>query len=386
MPMHPDWLILGAGLTGAALAYELQGRGQSVLLLDRHANVSGASRHSYGGVPDWAAVTPLQRQWFAAGRTRLEALSRELPLDFDYRRRTLLLAVDAEDDPTELMVQMAAFEQAPIWLEADAARAEEPLLSGAIAGAFRIDHGQVEPAALVEAYRAGLVERGGQFQVANIERLLTDGRRVLGVRTQDGQDLQAGQTVVAAGADSKRLLHQLGVRLPLFHSQADLLETEPTPLTLRTLVMGARLRRFGLEARAAELNWDRPDPDWPDPILDPGALQFRDGHLRLGQISALETIGHPLPSAAASEAAIRAAIARWLPALADLPARWVRCPVSFSTDQRPFCGRVPDWERLALFCGFSSPFVLVPSLAAGFADAACGGTPLPPEISPARFS
>ncbi len=384
--MHPDWLILGAGLTGAALAYELQRQGQSVLLLDRCAEVSGASRHSYGGVPDWAAVTPFQRRWFAQGRQRLEALTRDLPQDFGYRRRTLLLVVDGEDDPTDLQTSMGTFARPPEWLEAAAARAEEPLLSGAIAGAFRIDHGQVEPAALVAAYRTGLVARGGHLAVADAARLLTDGRRVLGVRTGDGRDLQASNTILAAGADSTRLLHQLGVRLPLFHSQADLLETDPTPLTLETLVMGARLQRFALEARAAQLDWEHPGPDWPAPILDPGVLQFRDGHLRLGQISALEASGRPLPSAEASEAEIRWAIARWLPALADLPARWVRCPVSFSADQLPFCGRVPDWERLGLFCGFSSPFVLVPALAEAFASAVCGGEPLPADVSPARFS
>jgi glycine/D-amino acid oxidase-like deaminating enzyme len=48
-----DWIVIGAGITGAALAYELAKQGLSVLLLERHVSLQGATRFGYGGIAYW---------------------------------------------------------------------------------------------------------------------------------------------------------------------------------------------------------------------------------------------------------------------------------------------------------------------------------------------
>lgn len=45
-----DWIVVGAGITGAALSYELAKKGFSVLLLEQNKAIANATRFSYGGI------------------------------------------------------------------------------------------------------------------------------------------------------------------------------------------------------------------------------------------------------------------------------------------------------------------------------------------------
>jgi glycine/D-amino acid oxidase-like deaminating enzyme len=57
-----DWIVIGAGITGAALSYELVKTGFSVLLLEKHKTPQNATRYSYGGLAFWSGTTELTRQ------------------------------------------------------------------------------------------------------------------------------------------------------------------------------------------------------------------------------------------------------------------------------------------------------------------------------------
>ncbi|MHC5825252.1 MAG: FAD-dependent oxidoreductase, partial [Nostoc sp.] len=57
-----DWIVVGGGITGATLAYELAKTGFSVLLLEQYSRPQNATRYSYGGLAYWSATTKLTRQ------------------------------------------------------------------------------------------------------------------------------------------------------------------------------------------------------------------------------------------------------------------------------------------------------------------------------------
>jgi predicted oxidoreductase len=63
MRHRTDVVVIGAGIAGIAAAYELIGRGRTVLLVDRDAeeNLGGLAKESFGGI--WFAGTPLQRKY-----------------------------------------------------------------------------------------------------------------------------------------------------------------------------------------------------------------------------------------------------------------------------------------------------------------------------------
>ena len=70
-----DWIVVGAGITGAALAYELAKQGLQVLLLEKEQNPHSATYYSYGGVAYWSGSTPLTRQLCQESKHILSNLS-----------------------------------------------------------------------------------------------------------------------------------------------------------------------------------------------------------------------------------------------------------------------------------------------------------------------
>ncbi|MGH2414077.1 MAG: FAD-dependent oxidoreductase, partial [Microcystaceae cyanobacterium] len=57
-----DWIVIGGGITGSALSYELIKKGFKVLLLEKDNLSENATRYSYGGIAYWSGTTELTRQ------------------------------------------------------------------------------------------------------------------------------------------------------------------------------------------------------------------------------------------------------------------------------------------------------------------------------------
>ena len=51
-----DCIVVGAGITGSALSYELSKQGLKVLLLEKDPDYDNATRYSYGGVAYWSGT------------------------------------------------------------------------------------------------------------------------------------------------------------------------------------------------------------------------------------------------------------------------------------------------------------------------------------------
>ncbi|HSM80062.1 MAG TPA: FAD-binding oxidoreductase [Nodosilinea sp.] len=385
-----DWIVVGNGLVGAAVSYELARCGFSVLLIDRALEPGNATRYSYGGIPYWSGSTALTQQLCREGIAKHRQLSAELEGDTQFRELDLLLTLAPEGDPEAAAANYADCSTPPRWIGAAEAVELEPLLEkDAIAGAFTVRHGHVSPLALVSAYNQAFKRLGGTHMVAPVVDVVRVNDRVTGIVTAE-QAYPARQVLVAAGAPSRALLHQAQVKVPLYYSHAELIETPPLPLTLRALIMPAQTRRFALEAEAsrAEMDprWDEPGHEVTPAILDSGAIQFLDGHVCLGQVSRTLTDLDAELDAESSDRTLRAAMAPQIPALAKVPGTWRRCLVSFSRDGLPLVGPVPGVEGLHLMAGFSAPFVYLPPVAQRFAQAATGSADsILPAMAPARF-
>jgi glycine/D-amino acid oxidase-like deaminating enzyme len=226
--------------------------------------------------------------------------------------------------------------------------------------------------------------------IAQVTGLVRIKDRVTGIFTAE-QAYPSQRVLVASGAFSRQLLATAGLKVPLYHTQAELIETLPTPeIALRTLVMPAVTQRADLEAQASrpevDALWDEPGHELTPSIIDGGAVQFRDRHLCLGQISRTVTDLAGPADTSASVQRLRSTLAGILPRLSTLPGHWHRCPVSFSRDGLPLVGSLPDLEGLDLMVGFNGPFVYLPSIAQRFAQAAVGQPDdLLMALNPGRF-
>ncbi|MGQ9866708.1 MAG: NAD(P)/FAD-dependent oxidoreductase [Pseudanabaenaceae cyanobacterium] len=345
--MSPDWVVIGGGLTGAAIAWELQRAGAQVLLLDREPQVGGATAQSYGGLPHWSATTPFMAQLFAEAMALYPTLGENLGVEIGFAAIPLLLPTLPEDDPAALAAGFAAMACPPQWLEPAAARAIEPLLTGPITGAFGVEHAWVDLTALTQGYRAAMVRLGGEIRCATAKSPLT-----LPLQTTVGE-IAAGAIALCAGGDSVGLLTDSGWSVPLGFTHSTALAVA-TDRRLQTFVMSPHLSRLRLERAGV-----------PGTVVDMGAVPTACG-VRLGQVSRLGDDREGTDPVLA----IRAAVGAVLPAIADLPGTVLTCTVAFTPTGMPLVQ--PLTPQLYLFTGFTSPTLFVPPLARRFAQAVQG--------------
>ncbi|HEY9300562.1 MAG TPA: FAD-binding oxidoreductase [Phormidium sp.] len=368
-----DWIVIGGGITGAALGYELAKAGFSVLLLEKDGNPKNATRYSYGGLAYWSGTTQLTRQLCAEGIARHRILSEELETDTEFRELNLILTIDATEDPEKTASAYSQFAIPPKRLSIKEACEAEPLLNpDSINGALTVKHGHINPELTSKGYTQAMIRLGGEIQIAEVLGFIQENQRILGVKTAN-ETYQSANVVVCAGGISRSLLKGAGINIRLYFTHTELIEIPPIDIKLQTLVMPAQLKRFQLEAESSisevEHLWEEPETEIVPYILDPGAIQFKNGRIIIGQISRTLSDRNAKIDANTSETALRTQVGKILPKLANLPGTWHHCLVAFSHNRLPVIGAIPGFTGIHIFSGFSNPLVFVPPLAKRFANA-----------------
>ena len=381
-----DTIVIGSGLAGAALSYELVKAGQSVLLID-DGNPDSGTRYSYGGIGYWAGTTELTTTLFQAGFTRHKELPEELGADTQLRELDLLLTVEKDANLDELTRAYGMFSTPPKFVSAQEASEIEPCLdAAAIAGAFTTRHAHVDPMSVVAAYNQAFRRLGGHHDMAAVTGLVRIGDRVTGVTTAT-QAYPAQTTIVSAGAYSLQLLKAAGVQVPLYFTHAEIVETPPLGFEVRSLVMPATNARFEMESKAGDYDWQKPNAQIMPPVLEAGVIQLADKTARIGQISRFHTSYEPPVEADESKEKMLSAIAQKIPKLEDVSGAWQHCLVTFTQDGLPLVGPIPNVSGLHLFSGFTGPFALVPTVAQRYAQTIdCDLDPLIEQMLANRFS
>jgi glycine/D-amino acid oxidase-like deaminating enzyme len=361
-----DWIIIGGGITGSCLAYELSQHNFKVLLLEKDAIADNATVYSYGGLAYWSGTNELTHQLCSEGIELHRQLSAELDSDTEFRELDLVLTIDREADPATIAQNYQHFGIIPELLPVRDACELEPLLNpNAISGVLKLPHGHIQPQKTTIAYQQALLRNGGKIAYETVIDLSSNENKITGVKTANNI-YHADRVVVCAGGMSRSLLQQTGITVNNYFTHAQLIITEPVDIQLRTLVMPAVQNRFTLEA-TTDLNWDIVNDTIHRSILDIGAIQFLDGSLCLGQISFMMSDPHTGWDTIAAETAIRKGIERILPSLSQIPGNCRHCIVAFNRETVGLVGKLQPTDNLYLFSGFTSTLVFAPILARRFA-------------------
>ncbi|MFF2132269.1 glycine oxidase ThiO [Streptomyces olivochromogenes] len=210
-----DVLVIGGGIIGLVTAWRAAQRGFTVTVVDPEPG-GGAARVAAGML---AAVTELHygEQTLLglnlASARRYPDFAAELTeasgQDLGYRRcGTLAVALDA-DDRAHLRELHALQHRSGLeseWLSGRECRRLEPMLAPGVRGGLRVDGDhQIDPRRLAKALVTACERAGVEFHRTWAERLTVVRDRAAGVLTTGGEQLAAGQVVLAAGSLSGKL-------------------------------------------------------------------------------------------------------------------------------------------------------------------------------------
>ena len=380
LPAGADVLVVGGGIAGAVLAYDLARAGVAVVLVERgelNREASGTNAgslhlqiaiHQLAGAFDTAGAGDRLREetrLAAAGARLWHGLEEELAGPIDLHVTGGLMVAETAEQLRLLhdkqRIEAAAGLRTRV-LEGDELRALAPWLSDAVIGATHCpEEGHVNPliAAPLVALRAA--EHGAIIRThAGVREIRQQSGGAFRVATAAGT-ITAERIVDAAGAWAPAVARLVGLELPMRALGLHVNVTEPRARLLEPLVqhMGRRLTL----KQAANGTF----------IIGGGWPAFEAGPARRHTTS-----WH----SAAGNAAVAVDV---VPALADV--RLVRTwsgVIAWTHDVAPIVGesrRVPGFHALVVG---SSGYTLSPLLARMLAERMTGGAALPPEYAPDR--
>ena len=198
--------IIGGGVVGCAVAYELASRGAAVQVIDPRGIGQGATYASAGILapriegrsPELLRLTLCSLGLYDSFVARVR---RDSGIAIEYERSgTLQVALDREQAEAlrSTAAELAASHIPHSWVEPHQVARVEPLLSPAVAGALFIpEHGYVAVAALVHGLAEAAGRHGARFVRARV--LEVRGGGPVTVATAEGT-VESDVTIIAAGS------------------------------------------------------------------------------------------------------------------------------------------------------------------------------------------
>jgi glycine oxidase len=204
--------VVGAGVIGYAIAYELGSRDARVRIIDRRGVGKGATRASAGVLAPYIEghLESLLRlgvgslQLYKCFIQRLRSDSQQ-PVEYELAGTLQVARDERESDDLEAAAQRLTTAQMPHTLiNGASARQLEPMLADGVRAALLVPgHGYVAAGALMAALHTAAASRGVSVVIANVEQIEygADGIRLV---TSDGA-FDTDAVVIAAGSWSGQL-------------------------------------------------------------------------------------------------------------------------------------------------------------------------------------
>ena len=359
--------MIGAGIIGCAVAFELAEAGARVRVIDARTPGAGASQASAGvlapyieghGSPLLRALGRRSLDLYPSFVARVVAASSQ-PVEFD--RIGTLEVVTSPDDRLRFDRAAGGLPGEGIethWIDGARLAEFEPNLAPHVVGGRQIPlHAVVHVPALTAALAAAATRRGVEFSTGTPASRLSQDGEAIAVHTPDDV-FRARAVVMAAGTWAPGLVPAGSSPLPVRPVRGQLLHLAAPPRTIRHVVWGA------------------------DVYLVP----WRDGTVFAGATS--EEVGFDERNTAAGVAGLLDAAIALVPALAGatfLEARRGLRPAS--ADDLPFVGRSAVLPGLIYACGhYRNGALLAPLTAELVARLAAGddGDDALQTLAPAR--
>ncbi len=206
---NADVVIVGGGVIGCSIAYQLAKQGIRATVLERGRFGSGASGATAGVIGPLWHLDPAHKAVFGLGIRSLDLFPRlaselaEAGVDPEFQHRGILKVAFTPAQVDELKQNLTWQGELGLgvrWLDAPEIQELEPEVSdGLLGGVFSPREGCVNGQRLVDALVHAATGLGAVFlEETEVTGLEISGQSVVGVRTLTGS-YQCGHTVLAAG-------------------------------------------------------------------------------------------------------------------------------------------------------------------------------------------
>lgn len=344
VPARAKVVIIGGGVMGLALAYNLTLRGETdIVVLERDYLCSGASGRNGGGV---------RMQWGTSSNIELakrsidlmKRFARDLGINIWLRQGGYLFLAKSRAIAERLEKSAALHNEHGVptkLLSPDGAKDVVPGLSAkdVLVAAYNPEDGVIFPWPFMWGYANHVQKKGVKVEVfTQVTGFDVQDGLVRKVRTDRG-DIACDTVVLAAGAWSPEIAKLVNVKLPNEPHRHEICSTEPLKPFLGPLVSVLDNGLYFSQSMRGEIVGGMGDPREPNALNFGSSLRFASRYSQ-ALLEQLPGIGH-----------------------VKILRQWAGC-YDVTPDNNPVLGKTPGLENLLQMSGFvGHGFMMAPAVA-----------------------
>ncbi len=367
-----DAVIIGGGISGTAIAYNLLKNGmKNVVVLEKEYIASGATGRCGAGIrQQWGTemnciFSRYSCEFFENAAEELQYKSG----DIEFKQGGYLLLISTEHELEQMKKNVALQNSLGInskLLGVDEAKEIVPILNtdGLLAATFHQKDGHLNPFHTNQAFANSVKRLGGHiYTFTTVTGIDVENGKIQGVQTDKGY-ISTNVVVNAAGGYSQQIAEMVSVKLPLYSERHQILVTEPVEPLLNPMVMSFSLNLYCQQVPHGGIIMGQSGRDEPRDLRTTCSWQFLDE--------------------------MTTTITKVLPPLRNirLLRQWAGL-YNMSPDKQPIFSGVAEVEGFYVACGFSGHgFMFGPSTGAAMAELILGLTPTLPweQLNIERFA
>ena len=243
MRKHADVAIIGGGVIGCSIAWQLAQRGKTVLVAERFDHAAGASGSCDQAIIMQSKNPGIHLKLALASVEQYAALPEDFLEEAEYSRHGGMILIETPQELEVMQDFVKRQQQTGLEVEilsADKAHKRQQGLAKHLVGAtFSPQDAKINPYKLNLAMAKKARQAGAEIALhTEVQGFVRTGERVHGICTSQGT-VEADTVILAAGAWSPLVAEELGLNLPIKPRRGQLVITEPVAPLLSGDILSA---------------------------------------------------------------------------------------------------------------------------------------------------
>jgi glycine/D-amino acid oxidase-like deaminating enzyme len=243
MTGRADVIVVGGGVIGASVTYQLAKRGQKVILVEKGDFASGASGSCDTSIFLQSKNAGIHLQLALASAEIFKGLQEELGHDIEYHVKGGMILIETAEELTVMEGFVARQKQTGLQVEIidrrEAAKRQRGLAEHLVGSTYSSQDGDVNPIELTLGFAKAARNLGAEILLhREVTGCIVRGGRVEGVETTQGK-LHAPVVVNAAGAWAPLIGKMAGLDLPIKPRRGQIMITEPVAPYIAQQILSA---------------------------------------------------------------------------------------------------------------------------------------------------